>query len=329
MHRETLRPRRWIVVLATIAYLAIVASATLGPPSIAGGVFDLAMRFSGGALSSAQLEFAANIAMFLPLGFLLVLLLGPRYWAWALVAAVLLTLGIEAVQAVIPGRVQDPRDLVANGAGALVGVAFGHLVVRPRHRVLRVGLVAAGLVLAAAVSTTMITPQSMPLALADTVPQASPAIRAQLDYVAKHWSDRNVEEYGSLDDTDCVNFASQSLIARGWPQSDEWWHSNAGGVHSYSHAWISSGAMAGWLSGHPELAERVDDSRRDVVSLGDIVQFDWDANGAVDHTGIVNRVDDSGIYYASHSNDRESQSVDVAIERDGRGGTISYWHLLA
>jgi len=329
MHRKPPRSRRWIVVLATIGYLGLVASATLGPPSIAGGVFDVVMRLTGGALSPATLEFAANIVMFLPLGFLFVLLLGPRYWAWALAAAVLLTLGIEGVQGVIPGRVQDPRDLVANGAGALVGVALGHLVVRSRHRMVRAAFVAASLVVAAALSTTMLAPHSMPLALADTVPQASPAVRAQLDYVAKHWSDRNIDEYGSLDDTDCVNFASQSLIARGWSQSDEWWHSSAGGVHSYSPAWISSGAMAGWLSGHPELAEWVDDSERERVALGDIVQFDWDSNGAVDHTGIVNRVDGSDIYYASHSNDRESQSVDVAIERDGRGGTISYWHLLA
>jgi len=329
MHRNPPRSHRWLVVLATVGYLALVALATLGPSSIARGVFDLVMSFTNGAVDSAELEFAANIVMFLPLGFLFVLLLGPRYWAWALVAGVLLTLSIEGIQGFIPGRVQDPRDLVANGAGALLGVALGHLVVQPRHRLIRTAFVGAGVVVAGLVSATMLLPQSMPIAFAGTAPVVSPAVDAQLDYVAKHWSDRNIAEYGSLDDTDCVNFASQSLVARGWPQSDEWWHSAAGGVHSYSPAWISSGAMADWFSGHPELAESVDDSQRDEVALGDLVQFDWDSNGAVDHTGIVNRIDGSNIFYASHSNDRESQSVDVAIERDGRGGTISYWHLVA
>lgn len=327
MHRESSRPRRWITVILTLAYLVLVAVATLGPASIAGGVFGAVMRLTGGAVGSADLEFAANIAMFIPLGFLFVLLLGPRYWGWALVAGVVLTLGIEGVQGVIPGRVPDVRDLAANAGGALVGVALGHLVVQPRLRVLRAAGVAVGILVAGAVSTSLLVPHSMPLALGSSVPAPSPAVDAQLAYVAKHWSDRNVTEYGSLDDTDCVNFASQSLIARGWSQSDEWWHSTAGGVHSYSPAWISSGAMARWFSGHPELARALDDSQREQVALGDIVQFDWDSNGAVDHTGIVNRIDGSNIYYASHSNDRESQSVDVAIELDGRGGVISYWHL--
>jgi VanZ family protein len=322
MHRNPPRSRRWIVVLATIAYLALVALATLGPPVIAGGVFDIVVRLTHGVFSTAELEFAANIAMFLPLGFLFVLLLGPRRWAWALVVGALLTLGIEGVQGVIPGRVQDPRDLIANGAGALVGVVLGYVAVQPRQRLLRSVAVVGALLVGAAVAASFLALQ--PPALAESSP-----VGRQLEYVADHWSDRNIDEYGSLGDTDCVNFASQSLIARGWPQSDEWWHSNAGGVHSYSPAWISSGAMANWLAGHPELAAFVDDSQRGDVALGDIVQFDWDSDGAVDHTGIVNSVDGSEIRYASHSNDRESQSVDAAIEMDGRGGTISYWHLTA
>jgi VanZ family protein len=326
MNSKPPRPHRWIVLVAIVAYLALVAVATLGPPSIAGGVFDLVVRLTGGAMSPRSLEFAANIAMFVPLGFLFVLFLGPRQWAWALVVGALLTLGIEGVQMVIPGRVPDVRDLIANGSGAVVGVVLGYLAVQPRRRVLRSLTIVGALLVGGVVAASTVVGQ--PPALAESSP-----VGRQLDYVAAHWSDRNVTEYGSLDDTDCVNFASQSLIARGWTQSDEWWHSNAAGVHSYSPAWISSGAMASWLAGHPELAESLDDSQRAAVALGDIVQFDWDDNGTVDHTGIVNRIetDDTAtrIYYASHSNDRESQSVDVAIERDGRGGAVSYWHLAA
>ena len=334
MHRTPLRYSRRIVGVVTVAYLALVAVATLGPSSIAGSVFDGVLRIANmlplGEITSADLEFAANVVMFLPLGTLFVLLLGPRYWGWAIVAGVASTFSIEGVQGIIPGRVQDVRDLVANGGGAIAGVLIGHLIVQPRRRGLR--LVALGVValVVGGVSANTLAPQSMPLALADTV-APSPAVQAQLDYVARHWSDRNIEGYGSLGDTDCVNFASQSLEVRGWPQTDEWWHTEVGGHHSYSSAWISSGEMFRYFERHPELATFVDDSQRESVSLGDIVQFDWDSNGAVDHTGIVNRIDDSGegiqISYASHSSDRESQGVDAAIERDGRGGTISYWHL--
>ena len=322
MNSTPTRSRRWIVLLVILAYLALVAVATLGPPAIAGGVFDIVVRVTGGALSPMYLEFAANIAMFVPLGFLFVLFLGPRHWPWALVVGAVLTLGIEGVQGVIPGRVPDVRDLIANGSGTFVGVVLGYLAVQPRRRIVRTLAIGGALLIGGAVAASSFVAQ--PPALAESSP-----VGRQLDYVATHWSDRNVAEYGSLGDTDCVNFASQSLIARGWSQSDEWWHSNAGGVHSYSPAWISSGAMADWLAGHPEVAEPLDDSQREAVALGDIVQFDWDNNGAVDHTGIVNRIDGSDVYYASHSNDRESQSVDVAIEMDGRGGAITYWHLAA
>jgi len=334
MHKKPRRFSRRIIAVVTLAYLALVAVATLGPSSIAGGVFDLVLRAANelplGEVTPADVEFAANVVMFLPLGALFVLLLGPRYWGWALVAGVALTFGIEGVQGIIPGRVQDTRDLIANGGGAIAGALIGHLVVQPRRRALR--FVALGVVtlVVGGVAANTLVPQSMPLALADTA-APSPAIQAQLDYVARHWSDRNVDGYGSLGDTDCVNFASQSLEVRGWPQTDEWWHTEVGGHHSYSSAWISSGEMFRYFERHPELATFVDDFHRDRVALGDIVQFDWDSNGAVDHTGIVNRIDDSGaviqVYYASHSSDRESQGVDAAIERDGRGGTISYWHL--
>jgi glycopeptide antibiotics resistance protein len=317
-----------LVIVATIAYLALVGFATLGPPSIAGAAFSLVYRVVSAVapVSTADVEFAANILMFLPLGLLFVLVLGPRTWPWALVIGVLVTLGIEGVQAVLPGRVPDVRDLFANASGALVGVVLGAFAVQPRRRGLRAAAVSSVLAGVAIVATVGLVGGSLTPgapALAATTP-----VDAQLAYLSKHWSKRNVEQYGSLGDNDCVNFASQSLVVRGWGETDEWWHDSINGVHTYSDAWISSGAMARYFADHPELAMAVDDSERELVALGDIVQFDWDRNGAVDHTGVVNRIDGADIYYASHSNDRESQSVDAAIERDGRGGAISYWHLL-
>ena len=162
-------------------------------------------------------------------------------------------------------------------------------------------------------------------------PHAEPSITgvdAQLAYVQANWNTRSTE-YGDLEGRDCVNFASQSLIARGWQQTDEWWHNGTLGMHNYSPAWISSTAMRDWLAGHPELAVAVDGDDRDRVALGDIVQFDWDSSGNRDHTGIVVRIEGDQIFYASHSNDRESQSVDDAIAMDGRGGQIYFWHLVA
>lgn len=159
-------------------------------------------------------------------------------------------------------------------------------------------------------------------------------VDAQMNYVLTHWQNRNVAEYGSYGDNDCVNFTSQSLIARGWEQNAEWNHKAAAdGTHSYSSAWLSSTSMMKYFTARPELATALTDDQRDQVVIGDIVQFDWDNSGDRDHTGIVSRIEGSGadrvIYFAGHSLDSDYRSVDVAITTDHPGGTAYYWHLVA
>ena len=67
-------------------------------------------------------EFTANVAMFVPLGCLFVLLLGARRWWLALLFGVLLTCFIEFTQQFVPTRVPDLRDIVANSLGAALGI---------------------------------------------------------------------------------------------------------------------------------------------------------------------------------------------------------------
>ena len=119
---------RPIAFLLTVLYLGLVALATLGPQSVAVSVFNRAYFVSSAylpSLSVSDLEFGANVAMFVPLGFLFALLLGRRYWAWAIVIAVLLTCAIEFTQSFLPMRVTDTRDLIANSGGAVIGVFLG------------------------------------------------------------------------------------------------------------------------------------------------------------------------------------------------------------
>lgn len=74
-----------------------------------------------------SLEFLANIVLFLPFGFLLPLAFRfprePRYLVIILPAffGLGVSLLIETTQLWIPGRVSDPRDLVANATGAFLG----------------------------------------------------------------------------------------------------------------------------------------------------------------------------------------------------------------
>ena len=128
-----------VLTVVTGLYLAVVAWLTLGPQprglERAAGIWRLLgwlhrhpnlewIRFS-------TLEFSANIAMFVPIGVFLLLLLGRRRWWLAVLLGVLLSCGIEFTQLFLPGRVSDVRDLESNSIGALVGVLTALVVTWP------------------------------------------------------------------------------------------------------------------------------------------------------------------------------------------------------
>lgn len=115
---------------AAVAYLGIVLWLTLGPAPWAGpdiaeiplGVLNPATWFSPVTWATGSaVEFVLNVMMFVPVGVLAFLLLRGRA---RIVLPVAFTVLIEVVQIVLPDRVSDPRDLVANGAGALAGIAL-------------------------------------------------------------------------------------------------------------------------------------------------------------------------------------------------------------
>jgi hypothetical protein len=160
----------------------------------------------------------------------------------------------------------------------------------------------------------------------------SPSVAAQLKYVRGHWQDTSSDQFGYLPENDCVNFASQSLLARGWETDDEWWYSDDGDPWSHPAAWISSTSFMEYLEEHPERATALTDDQRDQVKVGDIVQFDWDDSGDRDHTGVVTSVttEPDGsitILYAGHTDATWDRSVDWAITEHHPGGVAYYWSI--
>ncbi|WP_395244330.1 amidase domain-containing protein [Agromyces sp. MMS24-K17] len=169
---------------------------------------------------------------------------------------------------------------------------------------------------------------------ADVAVNVTAAVAAQLAYVEAHWQDTENDEFGYLEESDCVNFASQSLLERGWQVDDEWRHTEDGDPYASSPAWISSTAFRDYLEEHPERATALTDDQRDQVKVGDIVQFDWDDSGDRDHTGIVTAVtveaDGSiSIAYAGHTDATWDRTVDEAIHVIHPGGTAYYWSIPA
>ena len=117
---------------ATALYLGLVAWITLSPEPydsrIDGFLFralGVLQRHDGTAwITYSLVEGAANVAMFLPVGMFLVLLLGRRRWWLAVALGVGLSVLIETAQLFLPTRVSDVRDLLHNGLGALLGVVL-------------------------------------------------------------------------------------------------------------------------------------------------------------------------------------------------------------
>ncbi|MEO5921454.1 MAG: VanZ family protein [Pseudolysinimonas sp.] len=128
-----------ILTVVTFVYLGVVGWITLGPQPLDEGADSLVWRllhfFSRFSATDwvtySLLEFWANVAMFVPVGLFFVLLLGRRRWWLAIGLGILLTCAIEFVQMFLPDRVSDPRDIVANSVGALVGVVIALVVTWP------------------------------------------------------------------------------------------------------------------------------------------------------------------------------------------------------
>lgn len=125
--------------LLTGGYLAFVAWLTLTPQVDAVGHIAIIYRVLDAlhrrgyllTIDDNQLEFLANIALFVPVGMFLLLLAGTRLWWVALTASFAMTTFIEIAQGSIPGRVPDERDLMANGLGAVIGVLVALVLTLP------------------------------------------------------------------------------------------------------------------------------------------------------------------------------------------------------
>jgi glycopeptide antibiotics resistance protein len=136
--------RHPVLSFVTIVYLALVGWVTLSPietPSQFGILWTLAEFFDAHAstdwITFARLEFAANVLMFVPVGLFFVLLLGRRLWWLAIALGLAMTGAIEFAQQFIANRVSDPRDLVANALGAVVGTLVALALTAAKARRIR------------------------------------------------------------------------------------------------------------------------------------------------------------------------------------------------
>jgi glycopeptide antibiotics resistance protein len=121
-------PRRfrlpWLAVSAVLALFVVVAL-LVWPTRVDGSLVTvvqaLSARFDTGPWSETiQLaRFVANVALFVPLTFLVGL--ASRRWWLGFAVGVAASAGSELVQRALPGRDASVDDLIANALGAAIG----------------------------------------------------------------------------------------------------------------------------------------------------------------------------------------------------------------
>ena len=116
-----MRARRYILIATAAIYLGALVGLTFVP----------------GSASNRSLWIWPFLA-FVPVGILLVLLLGRRRWWAAIAFAVLGSAWIEAAQTVwMPVGYAEVLDIVWAGSGAVAGVAITVVLTSPRLRSMR------------------------------------------------------------------------------------------------------------------------------------------------------------------------------------------------
>lgn len=125
------RARHWFVFVCLGVYLTLVMLVTMSPTPIDQGYAASIERVLGVLhrngvpewFGYSKLEFSANMAMFIPVGFLVSLAMPSTLWWIALILCPALSVSIEITQgAVLAERFSTLSDIAANSLGALLGI---------------------------------------------------------------------------------------------------------------------------------------------------------------------------------------------------------------
>ena len=143
----------------------------------------------------------------------------------------------------------------------------------------------------------------------------------QMEYAFAHWNNYNTAQYGNFNDWggDCINFVSQTLVARGWAPTDEWFND---AQEEWGTAFIYVPGFDEWLSAHPEYgAVRSELGDGTQAKIGDVVLFDWDGDGSLDHAQVVSDVSvvngETTISMVGHNLDSRYRTIPEALKSQG------------
>ena len=156
-------------------------------------------------------------------------------------------------------------------------------------------------------------------------------VDAQLKYAFEHWSREtyNLASYGEFNSVggDCMNFVSQTLIARGIPMTAGWSFTSPS---DYTGSWIYTPSFENYLLSNPQAGfTRLTADQRDQAEVGDIVVFDWNNNDSADHIQIISDIrmvdGKQQILMVGHNLDSNWRDFDTTVNVEHPGALAWFW----
>ncbi|ANS76937.1 hypothetical protein AWM70_22075 [Paenibacillus yonginensis] len=118
---------------------------------------------------------------------------------------------------------------------------------------------------------------------------------------ADDWWDGFNPEFAGFE-VDCTNYISQCLFAGGAPinytgkRESGWWYKGyVGSQESWSYSWAVAGSLERYLSTSRSALRAISVDRPEQLELGDVIIYDWDGDGAYQHSTIVTAFDAGGM----------------------------------
>ncbi|MDM4763699.1 amidase domain-containing protein [Galbitalea sp. SE-J8] len=154
-------------------------------------------------------------------------------------------------------------------------------------------------------------------------------VEKQLKYIADYWHTTGpADRFGYIPNENCANFVSQTLVARGWRMTKNWYY--RGGRHSPSFTSSTELGQYLRLKGAVKLTDSTKNRKR--VRVGDIVQFDWERDGKTNHSAVITRIVKKKhgvikIFVAESADPYQYRSMNQMIHRVHPGGKAWFWRL--